>query len=84
MVEEAVQKQIECKDKRKHGRPIGWSLEDHGPYYIFKCIVNEEENQYVNYSKSDGVIGIDANVDHFAISNINKKGQLISSLVFEI
>ena len=86
MVEEAVQKQIECKDKRKHGRPIGWSLEDHGPYYIFKCIVNEEENQYVNYSKSDGVIGIDANVDHFAISNINKKGQLISSrsLKFDI
>ena len=25
------------------------------------------------------VIGIDANVDHFAISNINNKGQLISS-----
>ena len=54
-------------------------LEDHGEYYIFKCIVNEEENQYVNFSKSYGIIGIDCNVAHFAVSNINRKGQLISS-----
>jgi IS605 OrfB family transposase len=34
----------------------------------------------------DGIIGIDCNVDHFAISNVNSKGQLISSwsLKFEI
>ena len=74
-----IKKQINCKNKKKFGRPIGWSLEDHGEYYIFKCIVNEEENQYVNFSKSDGIIGIDCNVDHFAVSNINRKGQLISS-----
>ena len=70
---------MNCKNKKKFGRPIGWSVEDHGEYYIFKCIVNEEENQYVNFSKSDGIIGIDCNVDHFAVSNINRKGQLISS-----
>jgi IS605 OrfB family transposase len=75
----AIEKQINCKNKKKFGRPIGWSLEDHGEYYIFKCIVNEEENQYVNFSKSDGIIGIDCNVAHFAVSNINRKGQLISS-----
>lgn len=78
-VESAIQKQVNCKNKKKYGKPIGWSVEDHGPYYIFKCIVNEEENKYVNFSKGDGIIGIDCNVDHFAISNINRKGQLISS-----
>jgi IS605 OrfB family transposase len=78
-VESAIQKQMGCKNKKKYGKPIGWSIEDHGPYYIVKCIVNEKENQYVNFSKSDGIIGIDCNFDHFAVSNVNKKGQLISS-----
>ena len=41
--------------------------------------MNEEENKYVNFSKADGIMGIDCNVDHFALSNINRKGQLISS-----
>ena len=74
---------MNCKDKKKYGKPIGWSMEDHGKYYIIKCIVNEEENQYVNFSKTDGIIGIDCNFDHFAISNMNTKGQLISSLSLE-
>ena len=78
-VEAAIQRQMNCKDKKKFGRPIGWSMEDHGEYYIFKCIVNEEEKEYINFSKTDGIIGIDCNVDHFAISDINAKGQLVSS-----
>ena len=36
-------------------------LEDHGTYYLIKCIVNEEENRYVNFSRADGIIGIDCN-----------------------
>ena len=85
-VENTIQKQMDCKNKRKYGKPIGWSLEDHGTYYLIKCIVNEEENRYVNFSRADGIIGIDCNVDHFAVSNINKKGQLLSSwpLKFDI
>ena len=25
--------------KKKHGNPVAWSVEDHGEYYIFKCIL---------------------------------------------
>ncbi|WP_246202593.1 IS200/IS605 family accessory protein TnpB-related protein [Virgibacillus doumboii] len=78
-VEYAVHTQQNCKNKKKYGKPIAWSLEDHGDYYIVKCIVDVEANPHINYSKADGIIGIDCNVDHFAITNINAKGQLISS-----
>ena len=43
-------------------------------------MINVDSKKYSNYSKSDGIIGIDCNVDHFAVSNINSKGQLVSSL----
>ncbi|PLR75524.1 transposase [Bacillus sp. V3-13] len=78
-VEKAIFSQMNCKDKKKYGKPIAWSVEEHGDYYIFKCIVSTERKENINYSKSDGMIGIDCNVDHFAVSNVNSKGQLISS-----
>ncbi|MDC3425627.1 transposase, partial [Aquibacillus sp. 3ASR75-11] len=78
-VKAAMATQNQCKNKKKDGQPIAWSIEDHGDYYIFKCIIREKDKKYRNFSKSDGVIGIDCNVDHFAISNINGKGQLVSS-----
>ncbi|PHF51801.1 transposase, partial [Bacillus pseudomycoides] len=40
-------------------KPIAWSLEDYGAYYIVKCLVDVPENPQTNYSKSDGVIGVD-------------------------
>jgi IS605 OrfB family transposase len=78
-VESAVLAQQKCKDKKKYGKPIAWAVEDHGDYYIFKCMAEVERNLYVNYSKADGMIGIDCNVDHFAISHINSKGQRVDS-----
>ncbi len=78
-VASAIQTQQNCKNKKKYGKPIAWSLEDHGDYYIVKCMMDVETNSQTNYSKSDGVIGVDCNVDHFAIANINAKGQLLSS-----
>ena len=75
----AIQTQLRCKDKKKYGKPIAWSLEDHGDYYIIKCMVDVESNPPTNYSKSAGVIGIDCNVDHFAVADVNVKGQLLSS-----
>jgi IS605 OrfB family transposase len=74
-----IETQMNCKDKKKHGKPIAWAVEDHGDYYIFKCMVDVEPKKQANYSRSVGVIGVDCNVDHFAIANINAKGQLISS-----
>ena len=85
-IEVAILKQTNCKNKKKYGKPMAWSIEDRGGYYIFKCMIDEEQKEYSNYSKSDGIVGIDCNVDHFAVSNINLKGQLISSwsLKFDI
>ena len=85
-VNAAVQNQWNCKDKKKAGKPISWAIEDHGEYYIFKCLIDIKENQNKNFSKSDGVIGVDCNFDHFAWSNINKQGQLIQTgvLSFDI
>lgn len=65
-VNSAILKQTNCKNKKENGKPIAWSVEDHGNYYIIKCMVNEDKKETVNYSKSDGIIGVDCNVDHFA------------------
>lgn len=85
-VNTSVQNQWNCKDKKNSGKPIGWAIEDHGNYYIFKCMIDVEENKNKNFSKSDGVIGIDCNFDHFAWSNINGTGQLLKTgvLSFDI
>ncbi|WP_253701632.1 IS200/IS605 family accessory protein TnpB-related protein [Bacillus sp. FJAT-27445] len=65
---------------------MAWSVEDHGAYYIVKSMFEVKQNETINYSKADGIIGVDSNVDHFAVSNINAKGQLVSScaLKFDI
>ena len=78
----AVHNQLNCKEKKKYGKPISWALEDHGEYYIVKCLIDVKENAHKNHSKADGVLGVDCNVNHLAWSNINSKGQLIKSGVF--
>ncbi|MCD8508874.1 MAG: IS200/IS605 family accessory protein TnpB-related protein, partial [Bacillus sp. (in: Bacteria)] len=78
-VDKAISTQLQLKDKKKFGQPIGWSLEDHGDYYIVKCLMDVEPTPFVNYAKTEGVIGVDLNVDHFAISSINGIGQLMDS-----
>ncbi len=77
-VNEAIELQNTC-NKKLAGKPISWVIEDHGDYYIFKCIVDVPENPSTNYSKSTGVIGVDLNYDHIAWSNINRIGQYIKS-----
>lgn len=46
-------------------------------------MIDIPENPFKNFSKADGLLGVDLNVDHLAWSNINHKGQLIKSGVFE-
>ncbi|HZG73311.1 MAG TPA: hypothetical protein VEY51_17380, partial [Chondromyces sp.] len=67
-VNQAVEKQQNCKNKKGYGKPITWSIEDYGSYYIIKCLIDVAENEHINYSTSDGVIAIDCNADHFAIA----------------
>ncbi|WP_129728365.1 IS200/IS605 family accessory protein TnpB-related protein [Ectobacillus funiculus] len=78
-VQESIARQLSCQNKKKDGKPIGWSIEDHGTYYIIKCIVEEPEHPHLNHAKADGVIGVDVNYNHIAFSNVNGQGQLLSS-----
>lgn len=79
-VNEAVTKQVTCKNKREFGKPISWVIEDHGTYYIVKCLIDvEEEKNSINFSTSAGVLGVDCNVNHFAWVNISRDGNYLES-----
>ncbi|ASN06577.1 RNA-guided endonuclease TnpB family protein [Virgibacillus necropolis] len=78
-VESRILAQTNCKNKKKYGKPVAWAIEDCGEYYIFKTMFDDESKAYVNHSKTDGAIGIDCNVDHFAVSTVNSNGQLLGS-----
>ncbi|MDQ0242595.1 IS605 OrfB family transposase [Bacillus fengqiuensis] len=76
-VNRAVQIQQNCKNKKGYGKPISWSLEDYGSYYIVKCLIDVEENEHINFSTADGVIAVDCNVDHFAVADVSKDGNYL-------
>ena len=59
-------------------------MEDYGSYYILKCLVDVPENPNTNYSKADGVIGVDCNLEHFTWANVTKDGNYkgSGSLIF--
>ena len=60
-------------------RAVAWSIENYDEYFIIKCIVDIANNQDINYSKADGIISVDTNVDHFAWANVDSKGNLLNS-----
>ncbi|MDU9693376.1 IS200/IS605 family accessory protein TnpB-related protein [Priestia aryabhattai] len=78
-VNQTVIRQRNCKDKKANGKPISWSVEDHKDYYIIKCLLDVEEEVSINFSTSDGVIGVDCNVDHFAWTDVSKDGNFLES-----
>ena len=79
IVDDILTQQLNCKNKKLGGQPISWSAEDHGAYYIFKCLVETELNPHINFSTADGVIGVDCNVNHFAWANVTKDGNYLNS-----
>ncbi|MGX9157640.1 IS200/IS605 family accessory protein TnpB-related protein [Priestia megaterium] len=81
-INQTVLRQRKRKDKKANGKPISWSVEDHGDYYIIKCLLDVEEEVLVNFSTSDGVIGVDCNVDHFAWTDVSKDGNFLESGTF--
>lgn len=81
-VNQTVLRQRKCEDKKANGKPISWSVEDHGDYYIIKCLLDVEEEVLVNFSTSDGVIGVDCNVDHFAWTDVSQDGNFLESGTF--
>jgi IS605 OrfB family transposase len=78
-VNHAIQTQMNLKDKKKYGKPIGWSLEDHGDYYIVKCLIDVPPAPYLNTSTSTGMVGVDLNVNHIAVANVNDIGQCVDA-----
>jgi IS605 OrfB family transposase len=86
VVNKTVTEQIQCKNKKEYGKPISWFVEDHGEYYIIKCLVEVESNPSIHFSTSDGVIGVDGNYNHIAWMDVSKDGNSLESgkLTFSI
>ncbi len=40
-------------------KPVAWEIVYKGDYYIFKTVVHIPSNKNINYSKADGLIGVD-------------------------
>jgi IS605 OrfB family transposase len=79
VIETTIQTQMQCPNKKKYGKPIAWSVEDHGEYYIIKCLFDVPTNPSTNYSTSDGVIGVDCNPNHFAWASVTQDGNYKTS-----
>lgn len=74
IVNDYYAKQRDVIAKKLKGKPITYSIEDLGAYYIVKCTL-EPESEVTNYCKSDGVIGIDTNLGFFSVCETNADGQ---------
>lgn len=79
VVDEAISTQKNCENKKVYGKPITWSVEEYGTYYIVKCVIDISPNPYVNVSMSGGVIGVDCNVNHYAWTNVSRDGNYLGS-----
>jgi IS605 OrfB family transposase len=64
--------------RKEWKKPIAWEIEDHSEYYTFKAMVHVPIQNHMNYSKSDGVIGIDCNYDHLAWVETDSYGRFLS------
>lgn len=66
-------------------KPVAWEIEDKGEFYIVKAVI-ELPKKDINYSKSDGIIGIDINYDHFALVNVSADGNFLGhkTIYFDI
>ena len=55
------------------GKPITYTIEDKGLYYIIKCSL-EEEAEITNYYKANGVVAADCNLGFYSVCITDKKG----------
>lgn len=60
------------------GKAVAYELYDYGEYFIIKAIVEYQETA-ITTTKEHGTIGIDINVEHIALTQINKEGNLIDA-----
>lgn len=72
------------KIRTSKAKPISFVVEDHKTYYIIKCLLEfSYDSDDVNYSLSDGVVGVDCNLDHFAVADVSKNGNLLSTKIID-
>ena len=78
-VEFTYNKNLYLEALNRKGSPISYRIEDYGHYYIIKATVEVvKDDKYINFSKVDGIIGYDINVDHVAYAETDSIGNLIS------
>ena len=70
------------KVNTSQAKPISFTVEDHKTYYIIKCQLDIEPVES-NFSTIDGIIGTDCNLDHYALANISRDGNLLNSKVIK-
>ena len=58
------------------GKAVAYLLEDHKKYFIIKAVVEMEERELME-EKQDGVIGIDINAIHIAVSETDACGNCV-------
>ena len=59
------------------GKAVCYELEDYGEYFIIKAIIEVDEDVVKLSSKDNGVVGIDINVDHIMLCDIDSKGNIV-------
>lgn len=72
---------LEEKVKLKHdtpGKAIFYKLEHHRDYFIIKAVLELPEKETTT-TKDDGVVGIDINIDHIALTVTNKHGNIVDT-----
>lgn len=62
-------------------KPISFTVEDHKTYYIVKCQLDVENENIITLKNSYGIVGVDCNLDHYALCNVSDDGNLLNSKV---
>ncbi len=73
---EELERAVKLPHNNTPGKAVAYVLEDHKEYFIIKAIVEMEEREVME-DKRDGVIGIDINADHIAVSETDACGNCV-------
>lgn len=74
---------LEKRVRQKHNTPhkaICYVIESKEEYFIFKAVLETEEIPSTT-TTMNGVIGVDINVDHIALCEINEHGNIVNTKV---
>ena len=73
------QNSLKNAQERKLGsKPITYTIEDCGDYYIVKCAIDVDYGP-ANYYKGTGALGVDCNFGFYSITNITGNGNIKES-----